>query len=103
MARSGKYRLGKYAKNQRMAATGKVLDRAKVVRLGCLNSDGWNEQKEYDVQAAIEAKNLDVFTVIETHSMKGDTGRDRKNINPPGFKVFEARRDQVTRTRRVEG
>ena len=46
MARSGKYRLGKYAKNQRMVATGKVLDRAKIVRLGCLNSDGWNEQKE---------------------------------------------------------
>ena len=99
MARSGKYRLGKYAKNQRMVATGKVLDRAKIVRLGCLNSDGWNEQKEFDVQAAIEAKNLDVYTVVETHFMKGE----RKKINIPGFEVFECRRDKARHDKKGGG
>ena len=68
----------------------KILDRRKFIRLGCLNSDGWSIQKEFDVQGAIEAKNIDIFSVIETHLKKGD--KDKLAFN--GFSVFETRRSE---------
>ena len=57
-------------------------------RIGCLNADGWSDQTEFDVLSAIEAKNLDVFSITETKYMRGD-----KNLKVPGFDVFESRRD----------
>ena len=56
-----KYRLSKHRKNR--LANGHTLDRRRFLRIGCLNADGWSEQTEFDVLAAIEAKNLDVFSV----------------------------------------
>ena len=85
MARK-KYRLSKHQKNRPVNT--QILDRRKFLRLGCLNADGWKEQTEFDVLAAIEAKNLDVFSVNETHLMKGD-----RELKIPGFTAFETRRD----------
>ena len=82
-----KYRLSKHRKNR--AENNQILDRRRLLRLGCLNADGWSEQTEFDVLAAIEAKNLDVFSVNETHFRKGD-----KKLKVPGFTVFESRRDE---------
>ena len=86
MARN-KYRLSKHRKNH--PGNNKVLDRRRLMRLGCLNADGWKDQTEFDILAAIEAKNLDVFAVQETHFRKGD-----KKLKAPGFTVFECRRDE---------
>ena len=81
-----KYRLSKHRKNR--LANGHTLDRRRFLRIGSLNADGWSEQTEFDVLAAIEAKNLDVFSVSETHFTRGD-----KSLRLPGFTVFECRRD----------
>ena len=97
-----KYRLAKHAR-ARSRGGASALNREKFLRIGCLNADGWNEQTEYDVTMAIEAKNLDIFTVVETHSMKGDSGRNKKKINVPGFKVFEAERDRGNQDKRGGG
>ena len=59
-----KYRLAKHAR-ARSRGGASALNREKFLRIGCLNADGWNEQTEYDVSMAIEAKNLDIFTVVE--------------------------------------
>ena len=82
-----KYRLSKHRKNR--PENIQTLDRRRLLRLGCLNADGWKQQTEFDVLAAIEAKNLDVFSVNETHFRKGD-----KKLKVPGFTVFECRRDE---------
>ena len=82
-----KYRLSKHRKNR--AENNQILDRRRVLRLGCLNADGWKDQTEFDILAAIETKNLDVFSVNETHFRKGD-----KKLQVPGFTVFESRRDE---------
>ena len=86
MARN-KYRLSKHRKNH--PENNQILDRRRVLRLGCLNADGWKDQTEFDILAAIETKNLDVFSVNETHFRKGD-----KKLQVPGFTVFESRRDE---------
>lgn len=81
-----RYRLSKHRKNR--PAECQTLDRRKFLRIGSLNADGWSQQTEFDILAAIESKNLDVFSVTETHFRKGD-----KNLKIPGFTVFENRRD----------
>ena len=80
----------RHRKGQDDNQSDKILDRRKFIRLGCLNSDGWSIQKEFDVQGAIEAKNIDIFSVIETHLKKGD--KDKLAFN--GFSVFETRRSE---------
>ena len=81
-----RYRLSKHKKNR--PANNHILDRRKFLRIGSLNADGWSEQTEFDVLAAIEAKNLDVFSVSETHFTRSD-----KVLKLPGYTVFECKRD----------
>ena len=88
MASMKRYRLAKHRKGQ--DPTQNTLDRRKYIRLGCLNTDGWGMQKEFDIQAAIESKNIDVFSVIETHLRKGD----KEKLLLKGFTVFETRRSE---------
>ena len=69
-----------------------TLDRRKFVRLGCLNVNGWSEQSRFDVLAAIELKNVDVFSLVETHSRQ----EDKERLKIPGFEVFQCKRQDAT-------
>ena len=88
MAGKKRFRIAKHRKSQDPSQN--ILDRRKYVRLGCLNTDGWGMQKEFDIQAAIESKNIDIFSVVETHLKKGD----KEKLSLRGFEVFEARRSE---------
>ena len=74
------------------STTESSLDRRKFVRLACLNINGWSEQSRFDVLAAIEAKNVDVFSLVETKIRR----EDKEKIEVPGFEVFQSRRQEVT-------
>ena len=76
-----------------------TLDRRKYVRLGCLNVNGWSEQSKFDVLAAIESKNVDVFSLVETHSRR----EDKEKLKIPGFDVFQCKRQDATHDKRGGG
>lgn len=76
-----------------------ALDRRKFVRLGCLNVNGWSEQSKFDVLAAIEAKNIDVFSLVETHARR----EDKETLKIPGFEVFQCKRQEATRDKKGGG
>ena len=61
------------------------------MKLACLNVNGWSDQSRHDVLAAIEAKNTDVFSVLETKLRI----EDKKKIKIPGFEVVESRREDA--------
>ena len=67
--------------------------RRQRLKLGCLNVDGWSDQSKHDVLLAIESRNLDIFSVIETHRKTGDD-ESRNKLKVKGFDVFECRRKQ---------
>ena len=69
-----------------------TLDRRKFVRSACLNVNGWSDQSRFDVLAAIESKNVDVFSLVETHSRR----EDKDKLKIPGFEVFQCRRQEAT-------
>ena len=50
----------------------------------------WSAQSKHDVLAAIEAENLDIFSVTETHRRADQ--HDTRVLRIPGFDVFESRR-----------
>ena len=75
--------------NWQEKATSAVLDRRKLVQLGCLNANGWSDQTQHDVQAALDSRNIDLFSLTETKKRKHD-----KKIQVPGFQVLETRRDK---------
>ena len=66
-----------------------VQDRRKYMRLACLNINGLTDQSKHDVNVAIEAKGIDIFSLVET-KLKST---DREKINFPGFEVIESRRE----------
>ena len=70
-----------------------AVNRRKSLKLGCLNVDGWSDQSKHDVLLAIESRNLDIFSVIETHRKTGDD-ESRNKLKVKGFDVFECRRKQ---------
>ena len=76
-----------------------TLDRRKFVRLGCLNVNGWSEQSRFDVLAAIESKNIDVYSLVETHSRR----EDKEKLKIPGFEVFQCRRQEATKDKKGGG
>ena len=59
------------------------LDRRKCIRFGCLNVNGYTDQSNHDIMEAIEAKQLDLFSVVETKLC----GSDHQKFNIPGFEV----------------
>ena len=66
---------------------GNTLVKKSSIVLGMLNVNGWNEIKKHDVMQAMDAKNVDVFSIIETKKKPHS-----KKIEIPGFKIFETRR-----------
>ena len=66
---------------------GNSIDKRSSIGIGCLNINGWSKVKENDVLQAIESKQLDVFSLIETKKKPKS-----KRIEIEGFKVFEVRR-----------
>ena len=46
------------------------------------------EQSRFDILAAIEARSVDVFSLVETFLYR----EDRDKLKIPGFDVFESRR-----------
>ena len=75
------------------------LDRRKFVKLACLNINGWTEQSKFDVLAAIEAKHVDVFSLVETHARREDKGV----MKIPGFEVFQCTRQEATNDKKGGG
>ena len=59
------------------------------MKLACLNVNGITDQSKHDVNAAIEAKGIDIFSLIET---KLNTS-DKEKLDFPGFEVIESRRE----------
>ena len=59
------------------------------MRLACLNVNGLTDQSKHDVNVAIEAKEIDIFSLVET-KLKST---DREKIDFPGFEVIESRRE----------
>ena len=66
---------------------GNTIDKRSSIGIGCLNINGWSKVKESDVLQAIESKQLDVFSLVETKKKPKS-----KRIEIEGFKVFEVRR-----------
>ena len=66
---------------------GNTVNRRSSIGIGCLNINGYNKLKENDVLQAIESKQLDVFSLIETKKKPKS-----RRIEIEGFKVFEVRR-----------
>ena len=70
---------------------GNTVEKRSSIVLGLLNINGWNDVKKNDIVQAMEAKNVDIFSLVETkkkpHSRK---------IEIAGCKVFETRRDVDT-------
>ena len=62
-----------------------ALDRRSSIRLGFLNVNGWSSQSKEDVCKAIEARCIDVFSLVETQR----TVEDKDKIKVQGFDVFE--------------
>ena len=69
------------------------------MRLACLNVNGWSDQSRHDVLAAIEAKNTDVFSIVETKLRV----EDKKRIKIPGFEVVESRRENADNDKKGGG
>ena len=97
--RNNKVKMNANPKNQRRRQLNKrkqipwrkdeVLDRRKCMKLACLNVNGITDQSKHDVNAAIEAKGIDIFSLIET---KLNTS-DKEKLDFPGFEVIESRRE----------
>ena len=64
-----------------------------------MNINGWTEQSKFDVLAAIEAKGVDVFSLVETHARR----EDKEKIKIPGFEVFQSKRQDATRDKKGGG
>ena len=69
------------------------------MKLACLNINGWTEQSKFDVLAAIEAKHVDVFSLVETHARREDKGV----MKIPGFEVFQCTRQEATNDKKGGG
>ena len=53
---------------------GNTVEKRSSIVLGLLNINGWNDVKKIDIVQAMEAKNVDIFSLVETkkkpHSRK---------------------------------
>ena len=76
-----------------------TLDRRKFVRLGYLNVNGFTEQSRFDVLAALESKQIDVFSLVETKFRR----EDKEELKIPGFEVFQCRRQEATNDKKGGG
>ena len=65
---------------------GTALDRKSSINLGSLNVNGWSEVSKNDVESAIEARAVDIFSLIETKRRLDEPGK----LKLEGFEVFEA-------------
>ena len=79
-------RRANYKKNSTWREGNTLVKRSSIV-LGMLNVNGWNEVKKHDIMQAMDAKSVDVFSIIETKKKPHS-----KKIEIPGFKIFETRR-----------
>ena len=86
----GRKKLRSIAKWKGKEDTKGILDRRKSVRLGCLNVNGFTDQSHHDILEAIEAKQLDIFSVVETKLSASDS----QKLQLEGFEVVEARREE---------
>ena len=86
----GRKKLRSIAKWKGKVDTKGILDRRKSVRLGCLNVNGFTDQSHHDILEAIEAKQLDIFSVVETKLSASDS----QKLQLEGFEVVEARREE---------
>ena len=69
------------------------------MKMACLNVNGWTDQSRHDVLSAIEAKNTDVFSIVETKLRV----EDKKRIKIPGFEVVESRRENADNDKKGGG
>ena len=70
---------------------GNTVERRSTIGLGFLNVDGWSDVTRDDVETAMEAQNIDVFSFVETDAKK-KSGESRPKVSVRGCKVFEVRR-----------
>ena len=80
-------------------SSGNSVGRRRTLNLGCLNADGWSEQSKLDVLSAIEAKNIDIFSVLETKKRV----EDKDKLKVPGFDIFESRREEAKKDKKGGG
>ena len=93
--RMGFKRNSSWQQSQRATA----LDRRSSIRLGFLNVNGWSSQSKEDVCKAIEARCIDVFSLVETQRIV----EDKDKIKMQGFDVFESKREKAKNDRRGGG
>ena len=76
---------------------GNTVERRSTIGLGFLNVDGWSDVTRDDVETAMEAQNIDVFSFVETDAKK-KSGESRPKVSVRGCKVFEVcRQDKFDR------
>ena len=93
-------RRANYAKSRGGGAPGKSeVGRRRTINLGCLNVAGWSEQSQHDLLSAVEAKNIDIFSVVETHRRV----EDKSKLKLQGFDVFESRREGAKKDKKGGG
>ena len=86
----GRKKIRSMTKYKHKAEAKESLDRRNCIRIGCLNVNGYTDQSNHDVLEAIEAKQLDLFSVVETKLCASD----HQKFNIPGFEVVEVRREE---------
>ena len=64
----------------------KALDRKSSISLGCLNVNGWSDTAKNDVRQAVEARCVDVFSLVETKRRD----KEAHKIDLEGFEAFES-------------
>ena len=96
---NNRYRRAKHARGCHWGASDNGVGRRKSINLGCLNVEGWSEQSKLDVLSAIEAKNLDIFSLLETKKRV----EDKAKLKIPGFDIFECRREDARNDKKGGG
>ena len=86
-------------KSNNQAAAKKSVERARTLKIGMLNINGWKPEREVDVRAVVESQGLDIMCIVES-KMRAE---DRKKITLKGYKVFEQRRSDADADRKGGG
>ena len=71
--------------------TGNTLERRSTIGLGFLNTNGWNEPTQDDVEKAMQSNRIDVYSLVETDAKKKPSDAKPKII-VEGCRVFEVHR-----------
>lgn len=93
-----RHRLAKRRKDQGLCSVS-PHPAGTMLAIGLLNVDCWDHNSRADVEAAIVSRNIDIFSLTETHFRV----EHKEKIEMPGFVLYESRREDAIVDRRGGG